>query len=76
MEEIVISLKDVKKVYKVSTRGKSLFGNIANFFIPKYKNVHAVENINFEIRKGEAVGFIGSNGAGKSTTIKRLSGIL
>lgn len=76
LEEIVISLKDVKKVYKVSTRGKSLFGNIANFFIPKYKHIHAVQNISLEIRKGEAVGFIGSNGAGKSTTIKMLSGIL
>lgn len=76
MEDIVISLKNVKKVYKVSSRGKSLFGNIANFFIPKYKTINAVQNINFEIRKGEAVGFIGSNGAGKSTTIKMLSGIL
>ena len=45
-------------------------------FKPKYKIVHAVNNINLNIEKGEIIAFIGPNGAGKSTTIKMLTGIL
>lgn len=40
------------------------------------KDKKAVDNISFDIEKGEILGFIGPNGAGKSTTIKMLSGIL
>ena len=41
-----------------------------------YGNVRAVQGINFSISDGEIVGFLGSNGAGKSTTLKILSGYL
>ena len=41
-----------------------------------YGNVRAVQGINFSIKGGEVVGFLGSNGAGKSTTLKILSGYL
>jgi ABC-2 type transport system ATP-binding protein len=40
------------------------------------KVVHAVDGISASIRSGEACGYIGANGAGKSTTIKMLTGIL
>lgn len=36
----------------------------------------AVNNVNFKIRKGEIFGFLGSNGCGKSTTMKMLTGLL
>ena len=35
-----------------------------------------VENISFEVKKGEVVGFIGSNGAGKSTMLKVIAGVM
>ena len=41
-----------------------------------YGSVQAVKGINFSIQGGEIVGFLGSNGAGKSTTLKILSGYL
>ncbi|NOQ81249.1 MAG: ATP-binding cassette domain-containing protein [Methylophaga sp.] len=41
-----------------------------------YRNQIAVNNISFEINKGEVLGFLGPNGAGKSTTMKMLSGNL
>lgn len=40
-----------------------------------YKNRAAVKNLNLKIRKGEIYGFIGRNGAGKSTTLKMLCGL-
>lgn len=47
------------------------------FFKPKKRqNVKAVENVSFNVEKGEIVAFIGPNGAGKSTTIKMLTGII
>ncbi|MFW5780270.1 MAG: ABC transporter ATP-binding protein [Bacillota bacterium] len=39
-------------------------------------NTYSVDNINIELKKGEIFGFLGKNGAGKSTTIKCLTGIL
>src|SRR5579862_1457751 len=42
----------------------------------KYKEVIAVNDVSFEVRKGEIFGFLGPNGAGKSTTIKMLTTLL
>lgn len=42
----------------------------------KFGNFTSVDNISFEVKEGEVFGFLGSNGAGKSTTIKMLCGIL
>jgi len=42
----------------------------------KYDNFTAVDNISFEVKKGELLGFLGVNGAGKSTTINMLSTLI
>ncbi|MCT4616818.1 MAG: ATP-binding cassette domain-containing protein [Candidatus Gracilibacteria bacterium] len=42
----------------------------------KYKKLYAIKNININIKKGSVYGFIGDNGAGKSTTLKILAGII
>ena len=45
-------------------------------FFPQNQTVYGVKDLSFEIERGETVGYIGLNGAGKSTTIKLLTGIL
>lgn len=41
-----------------------------------YGNIHAIKGISFEVKEGEVVALIGANGAGKSTTLKTVSGLL
>ncbi|WP_371804884.1 ABC transporter ATP-binding protein [Candidatus Lokiarchaeum ossiferum] len=41
-----------------------------------FENVHAVNDLSFEIKKGEIYGLLGPNGAGKTTTIKMILGLL
>ena len=41
-----------------------------------YGNIHAIKDISFEVAKGEIVSLIGANGAGKSTILKTVSGLL
>ncbi len=41
-----------------------------------YGAIHAIKNVSFEVNDGEVVALIGANGAGKSTTLKTLSGLL
>lgn len=72
----IISVENLKKEYKISVKKEGLRGAILNLFNPKFEIKEAVKGINFNIEEGEMVGYIGSNGAGKSTTIKMLTGIL
>ncbi len=41
-----------------------------------YGKIHALKNVSFEVRPGEVVALIGANGAGKSTTLKTVSGMM
>ncbi len=72
----MIKVTNLTKTYRVSQRQQGLRGAILGLFKPTYKNIVAVDNISFNVNKGEIIGFIGANGAGKSTTIKMMSGIL
>lgn len=51
-------------------------GSIRSLIKPEVEIFQAVKDISFEVPKGQIMGFIGANGAGKSTTIKMLTGIL
>ena len=72
----IIEVKDLVKIYKINEKEHGMIGYIKNLFHPKYKEFKAVRGISFNIEEGELVGYIGENGAGKSTTIKMLTGLL
>ncbi|TYS68478.1 ATP-binding cassette domain-containing protein [Sutcliffiella horikoshii] len=72
----MIEVKNISKHYRLFERDPGLTGAVKSLFKRKYINKTAVNDISFSIPKGEIVGYIGSNGAGKSTTIKMISGIL
>jgi ABC-2 type transport system ATP-binding protein len=71
--EHLIQVKELSRDYKVAKRDG---GFLKFMFSRRFEIIHAVNSIDFSIRKGELVGFVGPNGAGKSTTIKMLAGIL
>ncbi len=76
MNDKAIEVKNLNKTFKVKLKDKGLKGSLKSMIKPKYKKIHAVNDISFDVDKGEIIAFIGPNGAGKSTTIKMLTGIL
>ena len=71
----IISVNNLSKTFKKPIRGEGLKGMVKALFSRKYEEVKAVDGISFDIDEGEIVGYIGANGAGKSTTIKMMCGI-
>ena len=75
--EIVIDVKDVKKQFKsYRDKASSIKERFVNPTRGRHENVMVLRGISFQIRRGEAVGIIGNNGCGKSTTLKLLTRIL
>lgn len=72
----MIRVENLSKDFKINKKYAGFKGAIKSFFTSEYTVKKAVDNISFEIDDGEIVGYIGANGAGKSTTIKMMTGIL
>lgn len=73
-EPVVISFKNVTKTYKLYKNDKQRFLGLFNKKVP-FKLFTALNNVSMDIRKGESVGIMGRNGAGKSTMLKLITGV-
>lgn len=76
MNQNVIELKSVSKKFVSTKHYPGFKGAVKGLFTKEKEQKTAVDDVSFSIKEGEIVGYIGSNGAGKSTTIKMMSGIL
>ncbi|HEU5288773.1 MAG TPA: ATP-binding cassette domain-containing protein, partial [Candidatus Limnocylindria bacterium] len=76
MTTSAVSVRRLRKVYRVNERRTGFGATVTSLFRRTYREVPAVGGISFEIAPGEVVGFLGPNGAGKTTTLKMLSGLL
>ncbi|SDB53630.1 teichoic acid transport system ATP-binding protein [Pseudobutyrivibrio sp. YE44] len=77
MSDNVIEVKHVDKVYKLFDSNKARVADTLGLTRKKnYKEHFALKDMNFEVKKGECVGLIGTNGSGKSTILKIITGVL
>lgn len=77
MDEKIIDIKNVSKIYKLYTSPRDRV--LETFRIgrkARHKEFAALQDVTFDVRKGEVVGIIGTNGAGKSTLLKIITGVL
>lgn len=79
MENIAVSLEDVSICFNMQIEK---IDNLKEYFVKmlkgkvSYKEFWALNNISFDIAKGEVFGLVGLNGAGKSTLLKVIAGVL
>ena len=75
MSEMAIQVKDLSKVYKLYNKPSDRLKETLGFHVDAREH-YALKHVNFEIRKGETVGFIGTIGSGISTILKIFTGVL
>jgi lipopolysaccharide transport system ATP-binding protein len=75
-QDIAIKVVNLSKRYKIYSRAFHLLFEILGSRKKRYKEYIALDDINFEVKRGEVVGVIGQNGAGKSTLLKIIAGTL
>lgn len=74
--DTALQVENLSKIYKRRIRKPGLWGAFQSLFTSQTEELQAVRDLSFTIQRGEKVGLIGENGAGKSTTLKMLTGIL
>lgn len=77
MSEVAIRVDDVSKLYKLYDKSSDRLKESLGLTRKKlYKEHYALHNVSFDVKRGETVGIIGTNGSGKSTILKIITGVL
>ena len=75
MSEFAIEVKHLDKMYKLYNKPSDRLREALGFKVPVREH-YALRDVNFEVKRGETVGIIGTNGSGKSTILKIITGVL
>ena len=76
MVKNIIEVESLSKSFNISSKEPGLRGTLKHFFKRETKRVKVIKNITFQIKEGEIIGFLGANGAGKTTILKMLCGLI
>jgi teichoic acid transport system ATP-binding protein len=78
MSKYAIRVENVSKMYKLYDKPTDRFKEAIGLGRKKqlYREHYALNNISFDVKTGECVGIIGTNGSGKSTVLKIITGVL
>lgn len=76
IQKSLIEVSQLSKAYRIADKEPGLGGTLRHFFKRKTIDINAVKSVNFTIKEGEIVGFLGANGAGKTTILKMLCGLI
>lgn len=74
--EVAIEVKNLSKVYKLYDKPSDRFKEALRLTRKQYREHYALRDVNMTIHQGETVGIIGTNGSGKSTILKIITGVL
>ncbi|MBE6728391.1 MAG: ABC transporter ATP-binding protein [Ruminococcaceae bacterium] len=76
MEETIIKIENLSKKYKMYNKKRDVFAEALFPWLNRHRLFTAVDDVSLEIKRGESVGIMGSNGAGKSTILKMITGVV
>ena len=77
MSENAIEVKDVTKIYRLYEKPIDRLKESLSLTHKEYhKDFFALNKLSFDVKKGQTVGIIGTNGSGKSTILKIITGVL
>ena len=72
-----INVENVTKVYRLYKDSKDRFKEAIHPFHKQYSEpFYALNDVSFQIKRGETIGIIGTNGSGKSTILKIITGVI
>ena len=72
----IIEVKNLSKSFNISSKKPGFKNTLKHFVNRETKSIKVIKNISFEIKEGEIIGFLGANGAGKTTILKILCGLI
>ena len=78
MLDVAVEVKDVSKRFRIyHERRNSVYETVVGWFSKKkyYENIQVLQNVSFNVKKGEMFGIVGRNGAGKTTLLRIIAGI-
>ena len=75
MSDVAIRVEHLSKMYKLYNRPSDRLREALGMRV-KVQEHYALNDVNFEVRRGETVGIIGTNGSGKSTVLKIITGVV